>query len=47
MGQLAADNTVTQLAADTTAADADCTHRFVDLVSGGESFQRPEESSKD
>ena len=38
----AIEDTVAQLAADNTAADADCTHRLVELVSGGDSIQQPE-----
>jgi hypothetical protein len=42
VAQLAVDSIVAQLAADNTAADTDCTHRLVELVSGGDSIQQPE-----
>ena len=45
--RLIADSTPAQLVANRPAADADRAHRFVYLVSGGDSIQQPEESSKD
>ena len=40
VAQLVADSTVAQLVAHRPAADADCAHRFVYLVSGEDSFRQ-------